>query len=517
MRECQVETPFNYAALPIKRGNRVAKMKQDLMNTQSASFPDLLETYQSDDRAAKLITLLSSGGDARITLDPESGLNKYYSAPYPRKTLAYASSTANDMSEDAFRHLLALGDVEQRDYAGWLDDLRSRIRAAYDLPDDVEVVFAPSGTDLEYVALAAVLGKAEQGIHNILLGADEVGSGCIHSAHGRYFAGETALGHDTQAGTDVEGMESITLADVPVRCELGQACTSTHIYAAIAEQIDLAIMAGRHALVHVVHGSKTGLILPELGELDQLQARFAGKVNFVIDACQARITSDAVRDYLARDAIVFLTGSKFMGGPPFNGFALVPRALVEQATQLPAGLARIFRAAEFPAGWPGQGNLPASANIPLALRYEASIFELERFQALGMVQITRIIEAFCRAIQNELLQPLGLTLVMPFPPGEAAEARQNPIEMRTLATIDISDLPQSRTFEDSQALHKKLALDGLRLGQPVKSVRIDGTWGGTLRIGLSMPQFSQWAELNEADLQDQLGRDMRVIAARLTA
>lgn len=487
------------------------------MNTQSASFPDLLEPASQDVRVEKLIQLLSSGGDARITLDPISGLNKYFSAPYPRKTLAYASSTANDLSVEAFAHLLSLGDVEGRSYAGWLEELRDRIRDAYGLPDDIEVVFAPSGTDLEYVALAAVLGKADQGIHNILLGADEVGSGCIHSAHGRYFARETALGVATRVGDEVEGLEAVTLADVPVRCEQGQACTSEEITASVTQQIELAVMAGRHALVHVVHGSKTGLILPDMAHLDRLRARFGDDVHFVIDACQARITSEAVQDYLSREAIVFLTGSKFMGGPPFNGFALVPRKLVDGAAALPAGMGNIFRAAEFPLRWAGRSALPGTGNIPLALRYEASIFELERFQKLGMQQITRIISAFTKALEGELLKPLGLSLVRPYPPGESVEAREQPIEMRTLATIDVSGLSKTRTFEDAQALHKELALNGLRLGQPVKSVRIDEGWGGTLRIGLSMSQFCRWAKLTDDELAAELAGDIRQIAGRLAA
>ena len=42
--------------------------------------------------------LMTSGGDARLVLDPETGLNRYYSAPRPSAALAYASSTANAVS-----------------------------------------------------------------------------------------------------------------------------------------------------------------------------------------------------------------------------------------------------------------------------------------------------------------------------------------------------------------------------------------------------------------------------------
>ena len=46
--------------------------------------------------------LMTSGGDARLALSPETGLNRYYSAPRPSAALAYASSTANDISAAAY-------------------------------------------------------------------------------------------------------------------------------------------------------------------------------------------------------------------------------------------------------------------------------------------------------------------------------------------------------------------------------------------------------------------------------
>ena len=90
-------------------------------------------------------------------------------------------------------------------------------------PDDVAIVFAPSGTDLEYVALACVAGRAPGGTHAILLGADEVGSGCIHSAHGLYFADETALGVAVAPGEPVPGLGGVhvDLIDIPVRDRMG--------------------------------------------------------------------------------------------------------------------------------------------------------------------------------------------------------------------------------------------------------------------------------------------------------
>ena len=65
-------------------------------------LPDFIPDIPLDRHARETVRLLASGGDERIVLDPETGLNKYFSAPYPRVTRAFASSTANDMSREAF-------------------------------------------------------------------------------------------------------------------------------------------------------------------------------------------------------------------------------------------------------------------------------------------------------------------------------------------------------------------------------------------------------------------------------
>jgi hypothetical protein len=379
-------------------------------------------------------------------------------------------------------------------------------------------VFAPSGTDLEYVALAAAAGDDCAGIHNILLGADEVGSGCRLSAHGMYFAAVTGSGVPVAPGERVEGLEQVSLVDIPVRCAKGLAHDSATMAARIHAEVVAAKAMGRRSLVHVVHGSKTGLILPELPEIDALLAEHGDDVSLVVDACQARITTEALYNYLARGAIVFLTGSKFMGGPPFSGFALVPAQAAERARRLPAGLVNVFRRAEWPGGWPGCERLADEDNRGLWLRLDASIFELERFQTLPLGQIETMVATFQQALARQLVEPFGLHPVEPYAPGHEGEARSHPIEMRTLATIDISGLPEAHTFDDAVRFHKSLALAGLRLGQPVRSVRTpDGGWAGTIRIGPPMPQFVAWARLGDAAMAAELDRAMAEIADALVS
>jgi hypothetical protein len=470
---------------------------------------------RKDEEATRLMT---TGGDARILLSPQTGLNRYFSAPRPSEVLAYASSTANDISAAAFGHVVRLADPSP--YEERLEALRGRLRAAYALSDEVDIVFAPSGTDLEYVALAAVAGRGT-GTHNILLGADEVGSGCIHSAHGRYFAESTALGIPTEAGTPVPGIGEthVEMIDIPVRDPEGRARPSGEIAAGMDAAIAGAAAEGRHVLVHVVHGSKTGLILPSLSDIDRLRERHGDAASLVVDACQARITSPAIADYLARDSIVFVTGSKFMGGPPFNGFALVPPSFRERAGPLAGGLATIFRRAEWPAGWPGADSLPGGANPGLLLRLEASTFELDRFQRLSLEAVRRIILAFHRAVRDEIVDVTPARRVAPYPPGEKETAETHPIEMRTLSTLDLSGYAGGgATFEDSTRWHKALLAHGVRLGQPVKCVKLPGGgWGATLRIGLSMPQVTERAGLSGPALAAAFAADMAKIREALQA
>ena len=468
---------------------------------------------------------MTRGGDARILLDPATGLNRYHSAPHPRNVLALASSTANDLSAEAMEHLHsqfgedAAALLDPAAYRTCLDDIRRRLAAAYDLPAGTDIFFAPSGTDLEYVALFAAAGRAPGGISNLLLGADETGSGCIHSAAGHYFAQETALLPSVTPQMPVAGLPPVVMDDLPVRSGNGDAFASSELAERIERAVAAAIAAGRTALVHVVHGSKTGLVLPHLGDLDALAARFGPDLLFVVDACQARITSEAINAYLARGMIVFVTGSKFMGAPPFSGFALLPEGMASRAAPLPEGAATIFRRAEAPDGWAGRYALPDSGNPGLALRLAAAVFELERFQRLAPRQVSRVVNGFATATER-LAARIGARRVSPRPAGSQVRPADHPVEMRTLVTLDLSGAGRGkrnpRTFEDGTRMHLALVDQGIRLGQPVRCVRLPGgQWGATLRLGLSMPQICALDSLGDDALESWLAKAMERIATGL--
>ena len=475
------------------------------------------------DTASHIARLLTEGGDARIILDPKTGLNRYLASPRPRAMTTYASSTANDISPEAFAHLqtrMSAGALDGAGYGAALDELRGRIRSAYGLGTDCAIAFAPSGTDLEYVALAAVAGKGANGIHNLLLGADEVGSGCANSAGGLHFAKETALDVPTEPGTPVAGLGPVTLSQFPVRDDHGLANDSAMIAMEMRATIARALARGEHPLVHIVHGSKTGLILPAIDDVDALRRRFGADVSFVVDACQARITGEAIAAYLRRGIIVLLTGSKFMGGPPFSGFAMIPADMVRKAAPVAGGLNRIFRRAEWPEGWTGRDALPDGPNMGLLMRLEAAIFELERFQALPIPRVVRVIDAFQAATGKLQSRICAQTLGSRF--GGTTPPQWHPIEMRMLVTLDLSCCLTRPSFDDAVAIQGGLLERGIRLGQPVRCIRLGTSgekaqWAGTLRLGLSMPQIVRMDVLEDRALEEAFAADMTRIGDALIA
>ena len=463
-----------------------------------------------------LARMLTAGGDRRIWVPAGGDVNIYGASPFPREMLGFSASTANDISIGAFEHVRRVVThwepghaLSGGAYAAALEALRGQIRKAYSLDESVDIIFAPSGTDLEYVALHLARARSGQPVTNILLGADEVGSGCILSAQGRYFASETALVDRLDKGAVVSGLADTIVTDIPVRHSDGQAKSSAEIGEAIAQAARTAHAQRRYPLAHIVHGSKTALVLPAIHTVDGLHRQFGDTLSFVVDACQARINAASLNAYLERGATVLMTGSKFMGGPPFSGFALIPRSMAADQ-RLPEGLSHIFRRGEWPRDWAGCDALPNDANPGLLLRLEAALFELNRFTTLSADLRERVITGFGRAVEN-CAERLGVRLIM-----SNADGAEHRLENATLATLDLSVLPCQPDFAMAQRWQRVLAARGIRVGQPVKCVKLpDGRWGGTLRLSLSMPLIVALAECDPDLMQSKLDQDMQRIISVL--
>jgi hypothetical protein len=239
---------------------------------------DQLLLDSDDPRSAAILAFLCAGGDDRIRPGPD-GRNRYFATVAPFAGPAYGSSTISSISGDALSHLAAKWHphiataMTPRDYGRHLEGLRQRLAAHYG-DGDSSIVIAASGTDLEYVGLAAA-PTGSRPICAILLGRDEVGSGCIHSAAGRFFADATATGVKVTTGAPIDARHSANrLADMPIRHPDGHPRASSEIRAEIERLADAALAVGEHPVIHIVHGSKTGLTLPSLTDSAAIAERY---------------------------------------------------------------------------------------------------------------------------------------------------------------------------------------------------------------------------------------------------
>lgn len=476
-------------------------------------------SFPAERYVARLADAIASGGDQRIRCD-ENGRNQYHATVVPSDAIAYGSSTISSISHHSFGILFDRWHerldraMPPGEYSEALERLRGRLTEYFALTDTA-IVFAASGTDLEYAGLAAAYDGRP--ITSVLLGRDEVGSGCFHSAAGRFFAAETALGARAAVQTAIDPVFAGTeLVDVAVRDAAGRPRASAAVAAQLSLHIERAVTRRRKAVVHVVHGSKSGLTLPALVDVERLAATHGDAVTFVVDACQLRIAPTVIRRYLALGCVVLLTGSKFAGGPPFSGFALVPAAVRDRAYSLPAGYRRVATRAEWPADWPGADVLGASGNFGLLLRLEAAMIEMERFAALPDEQVALVMARFSHHVMR-LAKRLELAEV----PGAGTSC----LATETLRTLDLSARWPACDFDIAKTMHGHIARlsrqwlgQEIRLGQPVKTHQLpDGRAAGTLRLSLSMPLIAELGALSETALDERLDCDMSLVGAAISA
>lgn len=363
--------------------------------------------------------LMAEGGDARLAIDPATGLNHYGSSHRPRPwAVTYASSTASSVSERGFagaeaaRVRLVQGGLTGAGphiRADMVDEVRRQIAEHYGMTGGEGVVLAPSGTDCELYALAlAMLGSGGHPVSNILLAPEETGSGVPLAAKGCHFANDTALGDQVTKGGLIAGFPVETLLlSVPLRRPDGALRAAAEIDRDCIELARRAWLAGRHVLLHRLDLSKTGLLAPGLEMLDHLadaaRADGAPMPDIVVDACQARLDPARVRAYLDRGWMVMITGSKFFTGPPFCGALLLPERVVSRlhGDGLPPGLAGYCHRGAWPEV-PAARWLPAGENVGLMLRWYAALAEMTALREIPRPVVRARLARFLTALEGAI-------------------------------------------------------------------------------------------------------------------
>jgi hypothetical protein len=370
--------------------------------------------------------LMETGGDIRLARDPRSALNGYGCSHRPRPwAVTFASSTASSSSERGYvaadrarlRNTRALlkGMDRRAAVRNAIEEVRRGMSAAFGLDAGTRIIFAASGTDTELLALAlSHLAAGGRPVLNILIAPEETGRGVPMAARGLHFAVDTALGHDVTFQAPIAGFrDDTTLANIALRGPTGALRPGADIEADIAAAMAQGIAAGRRVILHGLDLSKTGLLAPRPAFLAEMRATYGQDFDIVLDACQARLSPASIQRYLALDAVVLLTGSKFFTGPPFAGAALLPGALAARLQQvlLPEGLDAYFGRDEFPTDCPAATHLPPVGNYGLALRWQAALAEIRALLGVPPARRAEILRGFEGTVRAAIAKYDALTLL----------------------------------------------------------------------------------------------------------
>ena len=487
--------------------------------------------------------LLLSGGDARISLDPLTGRNKYACTPRPEPAVvALGSSTASSISTTGFQaaDLLRrrLGEELQVSsapalYTRELQRIRRELMKLSGVADlaGLETVFSSSGTDAHLITTQLVAQEGSSPLLVIMMEGDETGKGVPAALNGRHFSSRSALGATFVEGAPILGAREIRVAPVTIRSADGAPRPQDEIHREVEALATAGAAQGERVLLILLDQSKSGLMAPTPAFAMALRQLLPGKVDTLVDACQFRLAPSKLRGYLEQGFMVAVTGSKFITGPAFSGALFIPGELTPRLSccRLPATLAAYSARAEWPSGWRGADTLDDVANFGLLLRWEAALAEYRAFRSIPQGEIARFLGEFAATIRERLADdpsfeplpapemertPLGdpatwdrIPTIFPFllrRPGGGLFSGDETQEIYRQLQQELSGGAESFLLHEGEAVRGLLC----QLGQPVSCGVRDGVPLSALRICTSSRLVVEAAEAGSSG-----GIRRRIIAA----
>ncbi|WP_086639687.1 hypothetical protein [Acetobacter okinawensis] len=460
--------------------------------------------------------LVVQGGDERLDPARQTGLNRYGCQPFPRYgELDFSSSTASSPTLPAARAIhqaaarLTRLAVEGQVGVEAVEQIKAFLASFYQLDGAGRVVLAPSGTDCA-LAATALMGLASARLTTLLPGVEETGSGVPLATCGRHFASRTARGQAVHKGTLLEGFApDAQHVALPLRGRGGVRVSDDALFAACARQITRAMQEGRRVLLYVLHVSKTWQLVLPASRVQALCALYPTGVDVLVDACQARLRPESVRQYVQWGWAVMVTGSKFFTGPPFSGALFLPDGWLDRLhhNSLPAGLAAYATRAEWP-DLPATRSLPAGLNAGLFLRWSGAQAEMAAFAAVPDAQkYTRLHQFVVEAKAALLASPLVRLLPSVPPSAQPGVWDSLPSIVAFVVLLDgrALDLGQAKRLHGwlladlsadlpmgLPAAERALAALPCHVGQPVALTTEDGVEEGlgALRVSASARHIS---------------------------
>ncbi len=419
--------------------------------------------------------LLISGGDPRLALDPATGLNEYGCGPQPTPDdFSFASSTASVISERAYRRVararedmmrsaIALGLEEAFDAR--FEAMREELKAQLGLAHNVDIAFAPSGTDAQLQALFVAQARLGRRLTTILVGSDQTGSGAAYTARGRHFNMVTAAGCAVRKDEAVAGLGCEAIL-VPLTDPEGEVRGAAETDGAVLEAVARATAGGAGVLLQVMDSSKLGWRAPGEDCLSDIARRWPDRVQIVVDACQMRLGRGRIKAYLDRGYMVLITGSKYFGGPAFAGALLLPAAVSrpfhKKHVKLARGLADYTGRSDWPKAYKAlRGRLESRANLGQWLRWEAALAEMTAYYAVPASFRSGAVKELGRGIEALImLSPSLQGLSRPTP---APSADDEEFSDPTIFPFTVHGPHGAIGAEKCRALYKALNRDMSRL------------------------------------------------------
>lgn len=472
--------------------------------------------------------ILTIGGDNRLLIDPQTGLNQYGCSPRPRPwAITFSSCTASSISDIGYQETERLrqsllsaiaGNSLSDHFIGKTERIRREVATTLKLDrlPGTEVVLTSSGTDGELYALYFALAGHGNGLLNILTAPNEIGSGSLPAAQGLHFDAITPLGGSVAPGTPIKGLQSgrVRVEPLNVRRESGEIVPSQEINLEVVELVSQAVHKGDSVLIHLLDRSKTGLSAPDIETVCRLKEVYGDSVWGVVDAAQMRLDTNRLNSYLEQEFLVLITGSKFFTGAPFSGALVVPPAIARQVDRLPpfpAGFAEFATRYDFPPRWSYLASrLPDYPNIGLLLRWQSALWEMKAFYLTPQQERYRTIQSFGRAVLDMIDKNPDLELIAP-PHRNALENTRN-VRWDCLPNIFTFFLLKRNhkentssplTYEEAckayrwlnmdisrylppnaKAPQRNLAAKRCHIAQPVRICRKNGQWLAALRMAV---------------------------------
>jgi hypothetical protein len=497
---------------------------------------------------APLDLLLGCGGDPRLRLNPATGANEYGCRPSPcPDTLSFASSTATSISLRAYQRAGHAREALMRSaisvgidaaFDARIEAMRDELRSHLGLAN-ADIVFSPSGTDSQLHALflaRALLGPA---LTTVIVAADQTGSGTAYTSRGCHFSAATAQGSPVQKSEPVAGLaHSVTSVAVGLLDENGDCRPPAETDSQVLAAIETSIASGTSVLLQIMDSSKLGWRAPSDQCLDEISARWPGRVQVVVDACQMRLGRPRLKQYLDRGYLVLVTGSKFFTGPPFSGALLVPAALagtIDAIGEIAPGMLEYSSRSDWPMQWHGlRSRFPIRANFGQWLRWEAALEEIRAYHDVPD-QFRRVaLTAFGEGVERIIASSPWLRLLPP-QPTPADGGIDEELAERTIFPFVIGTQDRALSLDDCRKIYRALARDArdsataeahgrdteiaampCLIGQPV-ALRQRGPHPiAALRIcagaRLVTETWSSDAETAHANLQRELGHVGAIVA-----